>query len=214
MANDSSQACQQPAPSKFAETMASSSKFESLKACITKKDLHTKIKKAFEAKTRIAVFVEYEVTCRGNEEVSEKLRELNRYHNVNVALIMNGCYNDLDKEAKKLLILDETAKKRRDRNCIIKYPDGNSLKTEMISVIKEWYKDHTVFVLVFCGHRLSGYYHEIDNLRDRTEVRTISSSIWDGKADSPFTTKRIVNSNYTVMIINIIEFLISLSCNK
>lgn len=177
-----------------------------MNACITKRELYGKIKDAFEAKTRIAVFAEYEEACSGKPEVSEKLRELNRYHNVNVALIVNQRYNDVDKEGKKLLVLDEATEKRRYRDSIINYKCGNELNEEMISVIEEWYGEHKVFVIVFCGSKPSFYYHELDNLRHKTECRAISNKVWDTLADSHFNSKR--------MVVKTLDWLISLARSR
>lgn len=173
---------------------------------MTNLELYDDIKSWFGKRTPIAIFVDYEGTCHGNKMISADLRKLNRYHNVNVALIVNKHYADVDDEGKKLPVFDERKKKIRHPDGNRKYGKDKGLTGEMIELVKNWYGNGSVFILVFCGDRESVRYANLGSLRSKTTVTTISCDLTDIDAGG--------GSPMTEMAKDTVEWLIELASKR
>jgi hypothetical protein len=70
------------------------------------KALYTVVSSKFHNSSRMALFFDYKDACKCDKDVSKKLRELNRYDSINVALVLCDSNDKSDDDAIKLTTID------------------------------------------------------------------------------------------------------------
>jgi hypothetical protein len=158
------------------------------------------IKKAFKDNVQIAIFVDYEKGYGGCRQTSAALRTLNRYHEVNVALIVKKDYADLDEDAKKLPAIIEEGSEcgRCDRSS--RNEQNDELNDQIIGLINGWYKNGPVFVLVYCGNQPSADFRQLNSLRRHSTIKIISHNALDEEADDHALFKHTPRATFKWLI--------------
>jgi hypothetical protein len=158
------------------------------------------IKKAFKHNDQIAIFVDYENGCGGSRGTSATLCELNGYHDANVALIVNKNYADLDEDAKKLPVIIEEGSELGRCDSSSRYKQNESLNDRIIELVKGWYKNGPVFILVYIGNRPSADFRQLNILRRHATIKIISHSALDEEADDHAFLKQTPRATFKWLI--------------